>query len=86
MASDGGQVDLGALVEASRTAAESGAQQTRTSEDQGFEVHPDTNREDPIMPSQVDREKWKKIPPSQDPDVVRYLASQRIQKADDKKQ
>lgn len=87
MASDGGQVDLGALVEASRTAAESGAQQTRASENQGFEVHPDTNREDPIMPSHiVDQEKWKKIPPSQDPDVVRYLASQRIQRVDNKKQ
>ncbi|KAL8393693.1 hypothetical protein RB595_003435 [Gaeumannomyces hyphopodioides] len=88
MASGGGPVNLGALIEASRTAAESGsAQQSRETEHQGFEVHPETNREDPIMPSQVvDQEKWKKVPPSQDPDVVRYLASQNIRADDGKKQ
>ncbi|KAL8400829.1 hypothetical protein RB594_001014 [Gaeumannomyces avenae] len=90
MASDGGSVNLSALIEASRTAAEGGrseGQLSREAEHQGFEVHPDTNREDPIMPSQVvDQDKWKKVPPSQDPDVVRYLASQNIRTDEAKKE
>ncbi|KAI6434302.1 hypothetical protein MCOR21_002354 [Pyricularia oryzae] len=65
------EIDLPAMIEAARKGTASGA----------MEVHPDTRPEDPILPEgTIDVERWKKVPPSQDPEVIKYLESQQHQK------
>ncbi|TLD05125.1 uncharacterized protein PgNI_09131 [Pyricularia grisea] len=65
------EIDLPAMIEAARKGTPSGA----------MEVHPDTRPDDPILPEgTIDVQRWKKVPPSQDPEVIKYLESQQHQK------
>ncbi|TLS30659.1 hypothetical protein PpBr36_03935 [Pyricularia pennisetigena] len=65
------EVDLPAMIDAARNGSASSA----------MEIHPDTRPDDPILPEgTIDVQRWKKVPPSQDPEVIKYLESQQHQK------
>ncbi|WYZ35847.1 hypothetical protein EsH8_X_000494 [Colletotrichum jinshuiense] len=58
------EIDVAALVESARYA--------KVELSYGLEVHPDTSKDDPILLTSIGVD-GKKCPPSQDPEILRYL-------------